>query len=151
MKKLTRRDFLKLSAAAAASGLLVGSGGCAAPKPSREDVLKIYPDAPTSKVVRTAHSGAWEGEDLVPDALRQMLDASIAQLTGLKKPSDAWEVLFSADEKVAIKTNSIRGGATHPALVMALTERALRRWILRLMMEHSTPIFTPTLAAIFDE
>jgi uncharacterized protein (DUF362 family) len=124
MKKLTRREFIKLSGTVAAAGLLAGNSGCAAPKPkpSREDVLKFYPDAPTSKVVRAAHPGAWEGEDLVPDILRQMLDASIVQLTGLKKARDAWSILFSADEKVAIKTNSIRGGATHPELVMALTE-----------------------------
>jgi uncharacterized protein (DUF362 family) len=124
MKKLTRRDFLKLSGAAAAAGLLAGSSGCAALKPSvsREDVLKFYPDAPSSKVVRTAHPGAWEGEDLVPDVLRQMLDASIVELTGLEEARDAWSVLFSPEEKVAIKVNSIRGGATHPELVMALTD-----------------------------
>jgi hypothetical protein len=123
MKKLTRRDFLTLSGTVAAAGLLAGSSGCAALKPSvsREDVLRFYPDASSSKVVRTVHSGAWEGEDLVPDVLRQMLDGSIVELTGLKEARDAWSVLFSADEKVAIKTNASLGG-THLALVMALTE-----------------------------
>jgi uncharacterized protein (DUF362 family) len=122
MKKLTRRDFLRLSGAAAAAGLLAGCDILPQPKPSREDVLKFYPDAPTSKVVRTVHPGAWEGKDLMPKVLRQMLDASIIELTRLEEARDAWAILFSPDEKIAIKTNSIRGGATHPALVMALTD-----------------------------
>jgi uncharacterized protein (DUF362 family) len=122
MKKLTRRDFLKLSGTAAVAGLLAGCGITPKPKPSREEVLKFYPDAPSSKVVRAVHSGAWAGEDLVPDVLRQMLDASIIKLTGLEEAHDAWSVLFSPEEKVAIKVNSIRGAATHPELVIALTD-----------------------------
>jgi uncharacterized protein (DUF362 family) len=51
-----------------------------------------------------------------------MLDVSVAKLTGLEEARDAWEVLFSPDERVAIKVNSIWGGATHPELVMALTD-----------------------------
>jgi len=122
MKSLTRRDFLKLSGTAAAASLLAGCGIAPKPSVSREDVLKFHPDTPTSKVVRTAYPGACDGEDLVPKALRQMLDASVTELTGLEKARDAWAVLFSPDERVAIKTNSIRGGATHPELVMALTD-----------------------------
>jgi hypothetical protein len=122
MKRLTRRDSLKLSGAAAVASLLAGCDILSQPITTREEVLRIYPDAPGSKVVRTSHPGAWTGEALVPGVLRQMLDASIIQLTGLKQARGAWSVLFSPEEKVAIKTNSIRGGATHPALVMALTE-----------------------------
>ena len=125
MKKTTRRDFLKLSGAAAAAGLLAASGGCAAlkPKVSREDVFKFYPDAATSKVVRTAHSGVWDGADLAPDILRQMLDASITELTGLKEARDAWSVLFSPDEKVAIKVNTLFSqDSTHLPLVMAIVQ-----------------------------
>ena len=122
MKKLTRRDFIKLSGTATAAGLLGGCGVLPESKPSQEDALRCYPDAPSSKVVRTVHSGAWDGEDLVPDVMRQMLDASITQLTGLEEARDAWEVLFSPEERIAIKVNSIRGAATHPELVMALTD-----------------------------
>ena len=122
MKKLTRRDFLKLSGAGAVAGLLAGCGIIPESKPSREKVLKSYPDAPSSKVVRAVHLGAWSGEDLAPDSLRQMLDASITELTGLEEAREAWSVLFSPKEKVAIKVNSIRGGATHPELVIALTD-----------------------------
>ncbi|MBN1977633.1 MAG: DUF362 domain-containing protein, partial [Anaerolineae bacterium] len=134
MKKLTRRDFLKLSGAAAAAGLLAG---CAAPKPSvsRENVLKFHPDAP-SRVVRAHHAGVWTGTPteladsseennlLAPKALREMLDASITELTGLDKASDAWSVLFSPDERIAIKVNAFRNGLiwTHAPLVTAVTD-----------------------------
>ena len=121
MKKLTRREFIKLSSTAAAAGLLAGCGGCAAPKPSvsREDVFKFHPDAP-SKVVHAHHAGVWTGTPtelgdsaeentlLAPDALREMLDASIAELTGLEKARDAWAVLFSPEERIAIKVNAFR-------------------------------------------
>ncbi len=139
MKKLTRREFIKLSGTVAAAGLLAGCGGCAAPEPSvsREDVLKFHPDAP-SKIVHTHHAGVWTGTPtdgsladsaeennlLVPEALREMLDASITELTGLKKARDAWAVLFSPDERVAIKVNTFRNSLiwTHVPLVTAVTD-----------------------------
>jgi hypothetical protein len=122
MKGLTRRQFIKLTGISAIASLLAGCGILPKPQPSREEVLKFYPDAPSSKVVRTRYAGAWDGENLMPESLRQMLDASIIELTGLEEARDAWSVLFSPEEKVAIKTNAIHGGATHPELVMALTD-----------------------------
>lgn len=139
MKKLTRREFIKLSGAAAAAGLLVGCSGRAAPKPStsREDVLKFHPDAP-SKVVHAHHAGVWtdtptvgsladsaeENDLLSPEALRELLDASIVELTGLEKARDAWAVLFSPDERIAIKVNAFRNSLiwTHVPLVTAVTD-----------------------------
>jgi hypothetical protein len=134
MKKLTRRDFLKLSGTVAAAGLLVGGCGCAAPKPSvsREDVLKFHPDAP-SKVVHTHHAGVWTGTPqgfagdndlLVPEALRQMLDASITELAGLDDAREAWAAMFHPDERVAIKVNPVFSSNfwTHAPLVVAVTE-----------------------------
>jgi uncharacterized protein (DUF362 family) len=122
MKGLTRRQFIKLTGISTVASLLAGCGILPKPKPSREEVLKVYPDALSSKMVRTHYAGAWDGEDLVPEALRQMLDVSVTELTGLEEVRDAWSVLFSPEEKVAIKVNAIRGGATHPELVMVLTE-----------------------------
>jgi hypothetical protein len=139
MRKLTRRQFIKLSSAAAAAGLLVGCGGCAAPKPStsRENVLKFHPDAP-SKVAHTHHAGVWTGAPtdgsladsseennlLATETLREMLDASITELTGLDEARDAWAVLFSPDERVAIKVNTFRNSLiwTHVPLVTAVTD-----------------------------
>jgi hypothetical protein len=139
MKKLTRREFIKLSGTAAAAGLLAGCGGSAAPGPSvsREDVFKFHPNAP-SKVVHAHHAGVWtstptvgsladsaeENALLSPEALREMLDASITELTGLEKARDAWAVLFSPEERIGIKVNAFRNSLiwTHVPLVTAVTD-----------------------------
>jgi len=135
MKKLTRRQFIKLSGTVAAAGLLAGCGVASQPSVSREDVLKFHPDAP-SKVVHAHHAGVWTGTPteladsseennlLVPEALREMLDASITELTGLKEARDAWSVLFSPDERIAIKVNAFRNGLiwTHAPLVTAVVD-----------------------------
>lgn len=89
----------------------------------RPEVIKMYPDVP-SKVVHTHHKGVWDGETLVPGAMRQMLDASITGLTGLNDARAAWAALFAPDERVAIKVNVFRNSLiwTHIPLVMAVTE-----------------------------
>ncbi len=90
----------------------------------RSEIIKFHPDAP-SKVVHTHHSGVWDGETLSPDAIRQMLDASITELTGLDDVASAWAALFDPGERVAIKVNAFRNSLiwTHVPLVMAVTER----------------------------
>jgi hypothetical protein len=105
--------------------------------PSREDVVKFHPDAP-SKVVHTHHPGVWTGTPtettpitsaadnalLATEALRKMLDVSITELTGLDDAREAWVLLFSPDERIGIKVNTIFNSAfrTHAPLVMAVTE-----------------------------
>lgn len=74
------------------------------------------------KVVQVHHAGVWDGGNLQPNAIRQMLDASITRLTGLDDAQAAWSALFAPGERVAIKVNTIAGSAywTHPALVYAV-------------------------------
>jgi hypothetical protein len=135
---ISRRDFLKL---AAATGLLAGCGAVeqsttpptdeptATPTPTqiavarRPDIIKMYPDIP-SKVVHTHHAGVWDGDKLLPEAIRQMLDASITKLTGLNDAREAWMALFDPGERIAIKVNTIRSSQhwTHVPLVMTVTE-----------------------------
>ncbi len=90
----------------------------------RGDVMKHYPDT-SSIVVRTQHSGVWSNQQLVPNALIQMLDASITQLTGVNDAVQAWKTLFDPREKIAIKVNTISGSIdyTHVPLVMAVADR----------------------------
>jgi len=92
--------------------------------PSRADITQVYPAVP-SKVIRTHHGAVWANQQLVPEALSQMLDAGISHLTGLDNPGTAWSILFSPEERVAIKVNTIRGSDywTHVPLVLAVTEK----------------------------
>jgi hypothetical protein len=89
----------------------------------RPEVVKFYPDAP-SRVVHARHVGVWNGEKLAPEALRQMLDASITKLTGLNDAREAWQALFQPGERIVIKVNAFRNSLiwTHPPLVIAVTE-----------------------------
>jgi hypothetical protein len=89
----------------------------------RPDVIQTYPDVP-SRVVQTRHAGAWDGGELTPASLREMLDASISRLTGLHDAREAWAALFDPGERVAIKVNAFRNSLiwTHVPLVMAVTD-----------------------------
>ncbi|MCK4451195.1 MAG: DUF362 domain-containing protein [Anaerolineae bacterium] len=89
----------------------------------RPEIIKFYPDVP-SKIVHTHHAGAWDSDALVPEAIRQMLDTSITELTGLDDAGEAWASLFDPGERVAIKVNAFRNSIiwTHVPLVMAVTE-----------------------------
>ncbi len=84
--------------------------------------MKFFPVTP-SKVVQTHHAGVWSEKTLVPGALRQMLDASITQLTGLNSARDAWAALFKPGERIAIKVNTFRNSLiwTHVPLVLEVT------------------------------
>jgi hypothetical protein len=90
------------------------------------EIIKFYPAVP-SRVVQTHHSGAWadaEHKTLVPEVLRQMLDASITKLTGLQDSKSAWNALFRKGEKIAIKVNAFSNSIiwTHAPLVMEVTK-----------------------------
>ncbi len=87
------------------------------------ELVKVYPEV-QSQVVHTHHAGVWGGDDLVPNALREMLNASITQLTGLKDAREAWRALFAPEERIAIKVNAFRNSViwTHMPLVMAVTD-----------------------------
>jgi hypothetical protein len=90
----------------------------------RPDVIKFYPDAP-SQLVRVHHAGVRADDDtLVPDALRQMLDAGITHLTGINDANHAWAALFSPTERIAIKVNTIMSSSywTPVPLVMAVAQ-----------------------------
>ncbi|MFZ6029695.1 MAG: DUF362 domain-containing protein [Chloroflexota bacterium] len=87
------------------------------------DLVRRYP-AVSSKVVQTHHAGVWSGKTLVPGALRQMVDASLTQLTGLNDAKEAWAALFKPGERIAIKVNVFRNSLiwTHLPLVTAVTD-----------------------------
>jgi hypothetical protein len=92
--------------------------------PSRAELIKFHPAAP-SRVVHTHHGGVWEGDQLNPEALKQMLDVSITRLTGVNDAHAAWKILFDPGERIAIKVNTLPYGSfwTHLPLVMAVAEK----------------------------
>jgi len=94
------------------------------PAPTSPPTAEPPPD-PLGRVVQVHHAGVWDGDNLVEDAIRQMLDASITQLTGQNDAGQAWASLFAPQERIAIKVNvlSISSFWTHAPLVMAITER----------------------------
>jgi hypothetical protein len=130
MNTITRRTFVK-GAAIGTAGLLVGASTVSstgtpdpAVNPSKPDIIRFYPDG-LSKVVQAHHVDVWTGEPQVlnPDILRQMLDVSITELTGLNNATEAWATLFSPDERIAIKVNTLfMKDCTHASLVKAVTE-----------------------------
>jgi hypothetical protein len=119
---MSRRRFIKL---AAMTSLLAGCRPIRqlVATPTSTPITGMRPDAP-NKVVRARHSGVWDGDTLVPEATRQMLDGSIRALTGLGDANAAWAALFDPSERIAIKVNTIRTSDfyTHVPLVMAVTE-----------------------------
>ena len=147
-REITRRHFLRMAAAA---GVLAGCSSAQQPTASptsaptntpqptpspaptatntplaaarQQDIIKMYPDVP-SKVVHTHHASVWNDEILAPEAIREILDTSITDLTGLDDAIAAWAALFNPDERIAIKVNVFRNSLiwTHVPLVMAVTE-----------------------------
>ena len=119
---ISRRDFLKMAAAA---GLVSGCRAASPPATTAhpEDIIKIHPEVP-SKVVHVRHAGVWDGDALVPEAIRHMLDTAITELTGMDDARTAWATLFAPNERIAIKVNAFRNSViwTHVPLVMAVTD-----------------------------
>ncbi len=99
-----------------------------APRPNNippwPEIVRFYPEG-LSRVVHTRHAGVWDGENLVPEVIAQMLDASIAELTGLNDAGEAWAAVFRPNERVGIKVNTIDSSDywTHVPLVTAVAER----------------------------
>lgn len=133
---IPRRQFIKLATAAsllAACRPTQQTVVTDVPDPTPREVVVTATPAPTptptldapGRVVQASHAGVWSGDALVPEALREMLDAGVANLTGLNDAAAAWGALFAPDERIAIKVNCIRGSGfwTHVPLVTAVAER----------------------------
>jgi hypothetical protein len=131
MQKISRREFLKISGATAAGATLLGTG-CTPATPATTATPTPAPTLPpvpattfVSKVVQVRHAGVWAEKALVPEALGQMLDRAVVDLTGAADAGAAWKSLFQPTEKIAIKVNAFRNSIiwTHVPLVTAVTDR----------------------------
>jgi uncharacterized protein (DUF362 family) len=143
-RSVSRRDFLRLSTlslGALTGGRLLSAcnsaptptatavppmATIAATQPSvipNPEIFQFYPTT-SSKVIHSHHAGAWTGEKLTPAALREMVDDSITNLTGLMDANEAWAALFKPTERIAIKVNAFQNSTiwTHVPLVQAVTD-----------------------------
>jgi hypothetical protein len=128
MASITRKEFIRLLTAVCGTLALepvLTACGTAVKTIRRPEIIKMFPTVP-SRVVHAHHGGVWDGGALQPEALRQMLDYSVAQLTGLNDALAAWKALFAPDERIAIKVNTLQYGGkywTHVPLVTAVIGR----------------------------
>jgi hypothetical protein len=85
--------------------------------------MRIYPEV-NSRVVVVRHAGACSSpDDIAADAVKQMLDAAIAELTGIEDAQEAWRTLFDPTERIAIKVNTISRYTTSVPLAYAVAEK----------------------------
>ena len=115
-KTISRREFIRDGAAAAAAGTLA----LAFPgKPVAQVPAK-------TKVVLVRDKDALDERGVVrPEALQRMLDEALKTLLGEKEAAAAWKKIIRPGDVVGIKTNVWRNLATPAAL-----EEAIRRGVL---------------------
>lgn len=113
-KILTRREFLKTSASAAAAGALFLNA------PDR----LLADDDEKTRVVLVRNEDVLD--DLgrpKPDVLREMLDEAVSALAGERNPEKAWKGIAQPDDVVGIKSNNWPSLATPGSLEEAIELR----------------------------
>jgi hypothetical protein len=110
--KITRRDFLKATAGAAAATTL--------------GLPKKGGAADTAKVVLVRDRDVLgPGEEIRPAVLQKMLDDGVCRLLDKKEPVAAWQGLFKKSDVVGIKSNAWRNLPTPPEMEEAIRKRLL--------------------------
>ena len=139
-KKITRRGFLKDTAAAAAVTTAVLHGGCRSPstevtrtsgparpvKPAGEPVRPKPPATPQSATVVLVRDADVLDSRKRPRAkiMEAMLDQAVCLITKKSAPVDAWKVLLRPGDRLGIKTNVWQHLRTPPALERSMARRA---------------------------
>ncbi len=110
--KITRRDFLKATAGAAAATTL--------------GLPKKGEAADTAKVVLVRDRDVLgPNEEIRPAVLQRMLDDGVCRLLDKKDPVAAWQTLFKKSDVVGIKSNAWRNLPTPPEIEEAIRKRLL--------------------------
>jgi uncharacterized protein (DUF362 family) len=122
MRDLKRRDFiLGAGGGAIAAGLTAGATGLLHASPSQAAVKRVK-----GHVVKIQDPGLTDAKAARPvEAMAtKMLARAIQELTGKKKPADAWSSLFSAKDMVGVKINCLGKPclSTTPEVVNAIIE-----------------------------
>ncbi len=117
-KGITRRDFLRGTAAATAVGFVGGAGtGWLVQDATAQDRARVV-------LVRDARVLDGPG-NLSTEVLERMLDQAVATLLGESDPAVAWKRLVKPSDTVGIKSNSWHYLRTPPALEEAIKRRVL--------------------------
>jgi len=111
---ITRRDFLRVTAGAAAT-VALGTGGSGEARAE-----------PTAKVILIRNAGVLGPQDKIQEEiLRSMLDEAVKSLLATNKPLEAWQKLFKSADVVGIKSNVWAGMPTPKELEAAIKRRLL--------------------------
>ena len=114
-KIITRRDFLRIGAAAAVGGLL------GLPRATPAKMIG------KSRVILIRNNDVLSGSGGVrAEVLEQMLDQALTTLLGTPDPISAWEQLVKAEEVVGIKSNAWYYLPTPRSLEAAIQGRLLK-------------------------
>jgi len=113
---LTRREFLKTSAAGAAAGALYLN------QPER--LFAEDPSAASARVVLIRNKDVLDGDNIVrPEVISEMLDEALVALTGEKDTAAAWRTIAGDGDVVGVKSNVWRYISTPTSLESAITSR----------------------------
>jgi hypothetical protein len=112
---ITRRDFLRIGAAATVGGLIGLPRAASAEAVGKSRVILIR-----NKDVITASGG------VRAEVIEQMLDQAVTALLGTPDPATAWEQLVKAEEVVGIKSNAWDQLPTPRSLEAAIQGRLLQ-------------------------
>ena len=128
----TRRKFLAQTGRAAAGLVGVGMFGAScqgdatpasASKSGGQQVGPTRSDPARGATVVVARDPAvWDGDDLNPERLENLLFEAVRALTGAKDDAGAWGRFFSDTDRVGVKVNCLAGRrlSTTPELVHAM-------------------------------
>ncbi len=93
-KIITRRNFLRVTAGAAATAALGAR------------VLREARAEAKSKVILVRNAGVLGPQDKIQEEILQsMLDEAVKSLLGVKEPLEAWRTLFKSSDMVGVKSN----------------------------------------------
>lgn len=115
-KIITRREFLKTSASAAAAGAVFMSA---------PDRLFAEPDKKTRVVLIRNKDVLDESGKPKAEVLSEMLDEAVGALVGEGNPAKAWRTIAGPKDVVGVKTNGWRSLRTPKALEDAIERRLL--------------------------
>jgi hypothetical protein len=111
---ITRRDFLRVTAGAAATAAL------------GTRILGEARAEPTAKVVLIRNAGVLGPQDKVQEEILQsMLDEAVKSLLGVKDRLEAWGKLFKSSDVVGVKSNEWQKLPTPKELEAAIKRRLL--------------------------